>query len=75
MVIEDSESVEEPEPSPYRRLIIVVVEPGQDPEVEHDPPESFAPWEAIAALKRAIEIMEEEDILAALPLNEEDEDE
>jgi hypothetical protein len=50
-----------------RRLIVVVVAPGEDPELETDPPDSFVAYEIIAALKRAIEIVEEEEVLSQLP--------
>lgn len=50
--------------SASRRLIIIVVEPGEDPVVETDPPESFVVYEIIAALKRAIEMIEEDAIFA-----------
>ena len=57
-----------------RRLIIVVVSPGEDPVVETDPPESFATYEMVAALNRCVEILEEEEILAnSVPEDEEDE--
>lgn len=49
-----------------RRLIIVIVTPGEDPGVETDPEQSFAAWEIIAALKRASEIVEEEDFLDSI---------
>lgn len=52
-----------PAPPGERRLIIVIVTPGEDPGVETDPEQSFAAWEIIAALKRASEIVEEEDFL------------
>jgi hypothetical protein len=59
-----------PEPAP-RRLIIVVVDAGLDPEIEYEGP--FAAYEVTAALRRAIELVEEEDILASLEPPEEEE--
>lgn len=60
---------------PSRRLIIVVVEPGEDPIIETDPPLSFALYEMVAALQRAVEILEEDDILQGIEdADQEDED-
>ena len=64
---------ETPDPVQNRRLIIIVVAPGEDPIVETDPPESFAAWELEAALKRACELVEEEDFLDRIK-EEEDND-
>lgn len=69
MVEEETKEVEAPAP---RRLIVVVVAPGEDPELETDPPESFVAYEIVAALKRAIELVEEEDFLAQLPTEDDD---
>lgn len=59
---------------PTRRLIIVVVSPGEDPEIETDPTESFATWEMVAALNRAVEILEQEEFEESLKEGNEDED-
>lgn len=59
-------------PAPARRLIIVIVEPGEEPGIETDPEESFAAWEIIAALKRASEIVEEEDFLNSIARDTDD---
>lgn len=59
---------------PARRLIIVVVEAGEDPVIETDPPESFAFYEIEAALKRALQILQEDEILSELSDSEEGED-
>ena len=61
----------EEETSP-RRLIIVVVTPGEDPVIESDPPESFATWEMVAAMTRAVEIIEEDEILEKLSVDDEE---
>jgi len=55
-----------------RRLIVVVVAPGEDPELETDPPESFVSYEIVAALKRIIEIVEEDEILSQLPTEDDE---
>lgn len=39
------------------RLITILVKPGADPEVTYD---GFAYWEALAAIKKAFEMVEEE---------------
>ena len=57
-----------------RRLIIVVVTPGDDPSVETEPPESFATWELIAALKRAVEMIEQDDIMLRVSLEDEEDE-
>lgn len=62
------------DPDPARRLIIVVVEAGEDPVIETDPPESFAFYEIEAALKRALQILQEDEILSELSDSEEGED-
>lgn len=47
-------------PAPLPRLIVVKVQPGQDVQVDWDG--DFAYWELIAALKRAIDKMEDQRI-------------
>lgn len=74
MVDLDKPSEDSPSDHPQRRLIIIVVTPGEDPEIETDPPESFAAWEMEAALKRAVEIVEEDEFLAAIKEEEDDSD-
>jgi len=59
-------------PEPARRLIVVIVAPGEDPELETDPPESFVAYEIIAALKRAIEMVEEDEVLSQLSREDDD---
>jgi hypothetical protein len=61
------------EETPPRRLIIIVVEPGEDPEIETDPPASFALWEIQGALQRALEIAEEDDFAIQNAPDEEEE--
>lgn len=63
----------EPSHFPERRLIVIVVQPGEDPEIESDPPRAFATYEIVAALNRAVEILEEEDIMDRINGDEEDE--
>lgn len=47
-------------PDPGMRVITVLVKPGEDPEVSYD---GFAYWEAKAALKKAYELIEDEEEL------------
>lgn len=67
----DTEELES-SPSPPRRLIIVVVEPGEDPVIDYEPEGSFATWEVVAALHRAVEIIEQEDMLEQIKGDEDD---
>ena len=44
-------------PDPGLRIITIVVKPGVDPEVAYD---GFAYWEALAAIKKAYDIVDDE---------------
>lgn len=63
--------------APSRRLIIIVVETGEDPVIEHDPDGSFAYWEVRAVLARSLEIIEDEELADKISAisDEEDDDE
>lgn len=61
-------------PDPGMRIITIMVTPGHDPEVSYD---GFAYWEALAALKKAYEIVDDESELnyglADAPTDDDDE--
>ncbi len=59
-------------PDPHRRMIIVVAEVGQDVEVEYEG--EFAVYEVLAILRRAMEMVEEEDILETIKEQREETD-
>lgn len=57
-----------------RRLIIIVVQPGTDPEIDYEPADSFSLWEVRAVFNRCLEILEEEEV-ASIKRDDEEEDE